>query len=91
MKTEFVEGDVLIYFNSDVAFVVLLDQVDEVYFTIVTSQNSHYEYGFKIKIRNLTSKHFLKVDKKFLRISGDWERFELDHNLLTIAQVLNFN
>ena len=80
MNTVFVEGDVLLYFNSEVAFFVLLDKLDKDYFTIVTSQNTQYEYGFKIRIRNLTEKHFMRVDRDFLRFKGEWEVYEVDHN-----------
>lgn len=90
MSTIFVVGDVLLYFNSEVTFLVMLDQVDDEYFTIITSQDPQYEYGFKIPIRNLNSKYFLKVDKQFAILPGIWERFN-NRELFVIAQQLKFD
>ena len=89
MSTFFQVGDLLIYFNSEVAFFVMLDQIDDEYFTIVTSQDAQYEYGFKIRIRNLNPKYFLKVDKKFLRLPGIWERFS-NRELFITGEKLKF-
>ncbi|MDO9182856.1 MAG: hypothetical protein Q7U04_10635 [Bacteriovorax sp.] len=89
MKNEFVVSDLRLYFNSEVNFLVILDQIDNEYFTIITSQDPQYEYGFKIHIKNLNSKYFLKVDKQFARLPGTWERFN-NRDLFVIAQQLKF-
>jgi hypothetical protein len=73
MNTNFVRGDVLLYFNSEVVYIVLLDEITESHFTIITSQNGRYQYGFKIKIKNLTSKWFIKLDSQYEMTPGVWE------------------
>lgn len=80
MSIVFSPGDLLIYFKSDVAYIVLLDEVDEDYFTIVTSDDGIYQYGYKIRIRNLTDKYFLRLDRGFQLTVGAWEAYEKDKN-----------
>jgi hypothetical protein len=91
MQNEFAVGDLLLYHNDDSAFVVILDQVDDDYFTIVILQDSQYEYGFKIRIKNLTPKYFYKLDRKIARMSGCWERFYENQELLELKKDLKFN
>ena len=86
MSTDFRPGDLLIYFKSDVTYIVLLDEVDEDYFTIVTSDDGIYQYGYRIRIRNLTGKYFLKLDRGFHLTVGVWETYE--HDIKTPPQLL---
>lgn len=74
MESIFKPGDLLLYFNNKVAYIVLLDEISENYFTVVTHEDSTYQYGFMIKIRNLTSKYFIKLDSHFSLTRGHWER-----------------
>ena len=90
MNEIFKEGDVLIYFNDHASYFVILDQIDSEYFTIVANQEGVYEYGFKIKIRHLTSKHFKKIETKVARIEGVWERFRIDEHLQPMGEILRF-
>jgi hypothetical protein len=76
MSTVFIPGDLLLYFNSEVVHIVLLDEVDEHHFTIVTSDDGTYQYGYKIRIKNLTGKYFLKLDTGFNVKGGVWETYE---------------
>lgn len=62
MNAEFVEGDLLLYFNEEVVYVVVLDLIDRDYFIVVVSEENEYFYGRKIKIKNLTERYFIKLD-----------------------------
>lgn len=75
MSEKFIEGDVLLYFNLERTYIVMLDKIETDYFVVVTSQDSKYEYGFKIKIKNLTNKYFLKIDVDFEKVPGAWEEY----------------
>ena len=90
MEEKFNEGDVLLYFNDHASYFVILDQFDSEYFTIVANQEGVYEYGFRIKIRYLTEKHFKKIDSKSLRIEGVWERYRIDEHLQPMGEILRF-
>jgi hypothetical protein len=62
MNTTFVEGDLLLYFNEEVVYVVVLDFIDDAYFIVAVNEEDDYFYGRKIKIKNLTEKYFIKLD-----------------------------
>lgn len=62
MSTTFVEGDLLLYFNDSVVYMVILDSIYENYFIVVIGEEGDYFYGRKIKIKNLIDKYFIKLD-----------------------------
>lgn len=62
MHTTFVEGDLLLYFNQEVVYVVVLDFIDDDYFIVAVYEEGDYFYGQKIKIKHLTDKYFIKID-----------------------------
>lgn len=75
MNSDFKAGDLLLYYNIDVVYVVILDEIGRDYFTVVTSIIGDYEYGYKIKIKNLTTKYFLRLDKDVSLTKGSWETY----------------
>lgn len=94
MSTLFKKGDLLLYFNRDNVHIVLLDEIAENYFTIVTSDDGHYQYGYKIRIKNLTDKYFLKLDQNFPITGGSWEIYDYSDEipppvLFTLSQIPN--
>lgn len=76
MSEMFRSGDLLLYFNNDVVHLVLLDEVDLDYFIVITSVDEDYQYGYKIKIQNLTEKYFLRLDQGVPVTKGHWETYE---------------
>lgn len=76
MNIDFEPGDLLLYFNGYVVYIVLLDEIDQDFFTIVTSDDGNYQYGYKIKIKNLREKYFLRLDKGVPVTKGHWETYE---------------
>lgn len=75
MNSDFKVGDLLLYYNIEVVYVVILDEIGRDYFTVVTSIIGDYEYGYKINIKNLTTKYFLRLDKNVSLTKGSWETY----------------
>ena len=89
MNANFKKGDLLLYFNKELIQVVLLDEIDTEYFTIITKDDGIYQYGYKIRLRNLTTASFKKLDEGFLLTRGFWERYD-DTSQLSLASFLDF-
>ena len=88
MDTIFKPGDLLLYFNKKVVYIVLLDEISENYFTVVTHEDSNYQYGFMIRIKNLNSKYFIKLDSRFSLTRGHWEKIGDDkEELLSFKKI----
>lgn len=62
MNTKFVAGDLLLYFNEEVVYVVILDFVDDDFFIVAVDEEGDYIYGRKIRIKNLSEKYFIRLD-----------------------------
>lgn len=82
MSLIFKRGDLVLFFNKNMAFMAILDEVDEDHFTIITSEDQDYHYGFKIRKRNLDSNFFLKLDSRFPQTDGIWKFFQHDDELM---------
>ena len=77
MSTNFVEGDVLLYFNEKVVHVVILDKIDSNYFIVVVDEEKEYLYGRQINIKSLNDKYFIKLDHVGkIDSSSPWLRYD---------------